>query len=49
MEKIMNNDNLIKFLSDDSDEKFFLSEDEEKELLESIPSYPENKLEELLK
>ena len=40
-------DDLIKFLADDKDEKFFLTEEEEREMLEYLP-LAENKLSDVL-
>lgn len=37
--------NLIAFLADNQNETFYLTEDEEKELLETIPNYLDEKLE----
>ena len=34
-------DDLIRFLADDKDEKFYLTEEEEKEMLENLPELEE--------
>ena len=41
-------DNVIRMLADDKNEKFYLTEEEEKELLETLPELLEDKYENVL-